>query len=124
MLVHDQARNRAIEAVKQAQDGVSVTLAPPTRSKDQNARYWSKGVLAQIAEHANVLGRKFEPEVWHEQFKKWFIGLKELPDGSVVGESSTGLSKKEFCAFSDQVEAYAVTTLGITFVDLPPHGGK
>jgi hypothetical protein len=42
-----------------------------------------------------------------------------LPDGSVVGKSSTELTTAEFCQFCDEVEAYAVTELGVLFIDLP-----
>ena len=65
-------------------------------------------------------GKKFEAEVWHEQFKRQFIGVIELPNGQVVGKSSTYLTTVEFCDFCDQVEAYACTELGVTFYDLAP----
>ena len=41
-----------------------------TRTTKQNKRYWSRGVLAQIAEQAVVGGRQFSAEIWHEQFKR------------------------------------------------------
>lgn len=50
-----------------------------------------------------------------------FIGVTELPDGSVQGKSSTGLTTAEFSDFCTQVEAYACTELGVTFYDLEPH---
>lgn len=90
------------------------------RTKPQNRRYWGKGVLAQIAEQAVVGGRQFPAEVWHEQFKRQFIGVVELPNGDVIGQSSTGLSTADFSAFCDQVEAYAATELGVTFYELAP----
>lgn len=92
-----------------------------TRTKRQNRRYWGNGVLAQIANQAKVRDRKFDAEIWHEQFKRMFIGVIELPNGQVIGKSSTELSTVEFAAFSDQVEAYAATELGVTFLDLQPH---
>ena len=92
-----------------------------TRTTKQNKRYWSRGVLAQIAEQAVVGGRQFSAEIWHEQFKRQFIGVEELPNGSVIGKSSTKLTTTEFCDFCDAVEAYACTELGVTFYDLEPH---
>jgi hypothetical protein len=89
------------------------------RTTKQNKRYWSNGVLAQIEQQAVVNGRRFPAEVWHEQFKRQFIGVIELPNGQVVGKSSTELDTVEFSAFCDQVEAYAATELGVTFYDLP-----
>lgn len=91
------------------------------RTGQQNRRYWGKGVLAQIAEQATVDGKQFSAESWHELFKRKFIGVIELPDGSVRGMSSTELTTAQFCDFSDAVEAYAATELGVTFYDLPQH---
>ena len=89
------------------------------RTSKQNRRYWGNGILAQIAAQAVVNGRMYSAETWHEQFKRMFIGVIELPNGQVIGKSSTELSTAEFCIFSDQVEAYAQTDLGVCFIDLP-----
>ena len=75
--------------------------------------------MAQIAEQAVVNGKQYDAEVWHEQFKRQFIGVEELPDGSVIGKSSTELTTVEFSEFCDKVEAFAATTLGVAFYDLP-----
>lgn len=91
------------------------------RTKPQNRRYWGQGVLAQIAAQATVNGRMFEAEVWHEMFKRMFAGVIELPNGEVIGQSTTGMTTVEFSRFCDQVEAYAATELGVTFYDLEPH---
>ena len=77
-------------------------------------------VLTQIAEQAAVGGKLFPAEVWHEQFKRQFIGVIELPNGEVIGKSSTELTTGEFSEFCTQVEAYAVTYLGVTFYELEP----
>lgn len=91
------------------------------RTSRQNARYWGDGVLAQIAAQATVNGRLYDAEVWHEQFKRIFIGVIELPNGQVVGKSSTELDTVEFAEFCTKVEAYAATELGVTFYELRPH---
>jgi hypothetical protein len=97
-----------------------LTVARRKRTSKQNRRYWGKGVLAQVAAQAVVNGRQFGAEVWHEQFKRMFLGVIELPNGDVIGRSSTGLSTAEFSTFCDQVEAYAASELGVTFYDLAP----
>jgi hypothetical protein len=97
-----------------------LTVGRRKRTSKQNRRYWGKGVLAQVAEQAVVNGRQFSAEVWHEQFKRQFIGVIELPNGQVIGKSSTELSTTEFSAFCDQVEAFAASELGVTFYDLAP----
>ena len=96
-----------------------LTVKRRKRTGRQNKRYWGRGVLAQIAEQAVVNGQMFSTEAWHELAKRKFIGVDELPDGSVIGKSSTGLTTKEFSEFCDQVEAWAATELGVTFYDLP-----
>ena len=89
------------------------------RTPAQNRRYWGRGILAQIAEKA--LGGKYSAEIWHEQFKRQFIGIIELPNGQIMGDSSADLDKKEFADFCDRVEAYAATDLGVVFEDLQEH---
>lgn len=96
----------------------ALTVARRRRTRAQNRRYWGNGVLAQIAQQAVVNGRQFDAETWHELLKRKFIGVVELPDGSVVGASSKSLSTAEFAEFCTQVEAYAASELGVTFYDL------
>lgn len=91
------------------------------RTPAQNRRYWGNGVLAQIAAQATVNRKLYPAEVWHEQFKRMFIGVIELPNGDVIGASSKDLDTAGFCEFSDKVEAYAAADLGVTFYDLQPH---
>lgn len=98
-----------------------LTIKRRTRTDRQNRRYWGNGILKQIAEQAAVNGKLYPAEIWHEQFKRQFIGVFELPSGEVIGKSSTKLTTKEFCDFSDQVEAYAATELGVVFYDLEGH---
>ena len=98
-----------------------LTVSLRKRTKAQNRRYWGNGVLKQIADQAAVNGRLYSAETWHEQFKRQFIGVIELPSGEVIGTSSADLTTAEFCEFCDQVEAYAATHLGVTFYDLEAH---
>jgi hypothetical protein len=98
---------------------LTLTCRLQKRSSKQNRRYWSNGVLAQIATQAVSGGKLHSTENWHEVFKRMFIGVEELPNGQVIGKSSTGLTTAEFCEFSDKVEAYAQTDLCVHFIDLP-----
>lgn len=107
-----------IKATLTAGKRLQLTVKPEKRSQAQNRRYWGQGVLAQVAAQAVVGSKLYSAESWHEQFKRQFIGVEELPSGEVIGKSSTGLSKAEFCDFCTQVEAYAATELGVRFVDL------
>lgn len=102
------------------QDGKRLTLTVGLRKRTlpQNKRYWGNGILSQISKQATVNGRLFSAETWHEQFKRMFIGVIELPNGDVIGKSSTDLDTQEFSEFSDKVEAYAVSELNVIFEDL------
>lgn len=91
------------------------------RTSPQNRRYWGNGVLAQIAAQAAPGGKLYAATSWHEQFKRMFIGVIELPNGDVIGKSSKELSTVEFSEFCTKVEAFAATELGVTFYDLQPH---
>ena len=95
-----------------------LTVSKRKRTKPQNRRYWGRGVLAQIAEQAVVNGKLYSAEVWHEQFKRDFIGYEELPNGQLIGKSSAGLSSADFSEFCTKVEAFAASELGVTFYDL------
>jgi len=97
-----------------------LTVSLRKRTKPQNRRYWGRGVLAQVAEQAVVNGRLFSAEVWHEKFKRQFIGFDELPNGQIIGKSSAALSTTEFSDFCAAVEAHAANELGVTFYDLEP----
>lgn len=91
------------------------------RTNPQNRRYWGNGVLKQIAEQAVVNGKQYSAEVWHEQFKRMFLGVEELPDGTVRAVPSKDKDTAEFSEFCAKVEAYAATELGVTFYDLEAH---
>ena len=104
----------------QAEKRLVLTCGPRKRTPAQNRRYWSGGVLAQIAAQAVVNGRLYSAETWHESFKRQFLGVVELPNGEVIGKSSKGLTTTEFSEFCTQVEAFACTQLGVVFSDLEP----
>jgi hypothetical protein len=97
-----------------------LTVTRRKRTTKQNKRYWGGGVLDQIAAQASVNGRLYAAETWHELMKRKFIGVIELPNGEVVGKSSTELDTAEFSVFCDQVEAWAANDFGVTFYDLAP----
>ncbi len=110
-----------LSTVFQASGRWVLTVSRRKRTPAQNRRYWGNGVLKQISQQAVVNGEMYGPEAWHELAKRKFVGVIELPSGEVVGKSTTGLTTAEFCQFSDQVEAWAASELGVTFYDLKPH---
>ncbi len=77
------------------------------RSTDQNKRYWA--MLRLISTNVWIDGRTFNDEVWHEQFRRWFIGCEDivLPTGTETrGISTTTLSVEEFGHYMAQIEQW------------------
>lgn len=103
---------------------VLVSEHKPKRSNAANAYMWS-AVLTQIAQRACINGRWFDAETWHEQMKRDFLpeetalGVQKwryLPDGSrELAMSTADLNSEEMAAYLHQVQAYAVTELGVSF---------
>ena len=112
-----------LASVLQAGGRWVLTVDRRKRTKAQNMRYWGNGVLKQIADQATVNGKLYSAETWHEQFKRMFIGVIELPNNQCIGMSSAKLSTVEFCEFCDKVEAWAASELGVTFYDLRGYDG-
>lgn len=70
ILVNDRVRMNAVEAVRSAPEGFTVTIAPRNRSLDQNARMWA--MLSDVS-RASPEGRKWTPETWKAAFMH-FLG--------------------------------------------------
>jgi hypothetical protein len=62
ILAHLQARMRASECVASAPEGWRVTVEPPRRSGEQNAKLHA--LIGEIAERVEWAGRKWPAEVW------------------------------------------------------------
>jgi hypothetical protein len=83
---------------------VIVRLRKSKRSVEQNKRYWA--LLREVSATVWIGGRQFSDEVWHEQFKRWFIGMIEMPDGTMVGISTTTLNVGEFGEYMTRIEVW------------------
>lgn len=114
-LVHQQARQRAIDEVGMAPDGYTVTVAEPTRNSEQNAAMWV--VLQAFSEQLEwpVNGRmtQLDSEGWKDilsaAFKKENARLAMGLDGGVVmlGLRTSKMGKREFSEFLDFLHATA-----------------
>lgn len=56
------ARNNALEAIRNAPEGMVVTLAPKTRSSEQNALLHA--LLSEISKRCEFGGKRRTPEQW------------------------------------------------------------
>ena len=117
-LAHDTARQRAVEAVKNARQGWVVRIEPPNRTSAQNSFYWA--TLATISEQIRPQNQTHDQDVWHHYFKARFLPgrMIELPNGQVMESepTTTGLTKAQFSDYVEQVLAWAINH-GLTQTD-------
>lgn len=109
ILAHDTARSRAISAVSMAPAGYVVTIKPPGRSLDQNARMWA--MLGDISRHVEWYGKKLEPEDWKHVFTASLRRLSVVPnlDGTgfvALGLSTSRMTKAELGDLIDLMTAF------------------
>lgn len=106
-LSHQEARKNAVKGVLNAPDGHVVTVKPPTRTLDQNAKLWP--MLRDIAKHMKTKGIDLEVDQWKFLFARKMPGriLVEFEGESVTLPARTSNLKTD--AFSDllmTVQAY------------------
>jgi hypothetical protein len=90
ILAHAIARQRAIEAVRTAQEGYVVTISPPTRTSDQNARLWAS--LNDVSKQVVWHGRKLDSESWKHVFSSSLKKMDVVPNLEGTGFVALGLS--------------------------------
>lgn len=80
------------------------------RSVRQNKRYWKMlrnlAAVAWMPQEDGGELRQYKDKVWHEYFKQEFIGCEELPNGRLMGISTTTLKVDEFGEYMTQIEAW------------------
>lgn len=104
-LVGPWQRQFAAERLAAAMDDAVVTIAPPTRTNDQNAKLWP--MLNDVAKQVEWHGLRLKPEDWKDLFT---AGLKRemraVPnlDGTgfvALGQRTSTMGKR---MFSDLIE--------------------
>jgi hypothetical protein len=117
ILAHPTARQRAIDAVRNAADGMVVTVAEPSRNLEQNAALWA--ILSEVSEHVVWHGRKLSPEDWKHVFTASLKRMDVVPNlegtGFVaLGLSTSKMSKREFSDLLELVNAFAAERIEAT----------
>lgn len=120
IMAHAEARRRACEAVQNAPEGYSVTIAPPTRTGEQNARLWAS--LSEISAQVDWYGRKLTPEDWKHIFSSSLKKLQVVPnlDGTgfvALGLSTSRMSKSELSELLELIYAFGAER-GVIFNDM------
>ena len=64
ILAHNEARSRALQAIKTAPDGYVVEVKPKTRSLDQNAMLWA--LLTDLEKQTDWHGMKLSADEWKD----------------------------------------------------------
>lgn len=115
-LTHRTARENALQAVREAPEGLVVQIRPKTRSLEQNALMWP--LLEDLAQQVNWYGQKLTKEEWKDVMTAALKKQRAVPgvDGGfvVLGEKTSTYSKQEFSDLIEQIYAFGAQQ-GVTF---------
>lgn len=117
ILAHSTARQRAVDAVRNAPEGFAVTVAEPSRNLEQNAALWA--ILSEVSEHVVWHGRKLSPTDWKHVFSASLKRMDVVPNLEGTGFVALGLStskmgKREFSDLLELVNAFAAERIEVT----------
>ncbi len=108
VLANDSVRQRAIDAIRDAPDGMVVTIQEPTRSLDQNAKLWP--MLGEVSKQVNWHGNRLTSDEWKDVFSAAIHKQKVVPglDGGFVvcGQSTSKFSKRKFAEMIELIYAF------------------
>ena len=117
ILVHQEARQRALEAVRTAPDGVVVDIKPMTRTRAQNDAQWPilKAFSLQVQWPVNGAMTWLDPEDWKAiltaAYRKETARVAQGWDGGMVmlGMRTSKMDKRQFSEWLDWLNAAAAT---------------
>ena len=89
-LVHQTARDRAVEAVRNAPDGFIVRVTEPSRSLESNAKLWA--MLNDISQQVIWHGKRLQSEDWKHIFTASLKQMQVVPNLDNTGFVALGLS--------------------------------
>lgn len=115
VLAHEEARRRAIEAVRDAPAGMVVQIKEPTRNLSQNAALWvllqafSEQLLWPVNGHMTKLTAEEFKDILSAAFKSETVRVAQGLNGGVVmlGARTSKMSKREFSEFLEFVHMVA-----------------
>ena len=95
-------------ATLQAGKRLVLTVAPSTRSLEQNARLWA--MLTEISRQVDWYGHKLTPDEWKDVFSAAMKRTKVVPglDGGFVvcGQSTSKMTRAEMSEMQTLMEAF------------------
>lgn len=121
---HREARARALQYIAETPDGFSVTVAPPRRNGDQNARLHA--TLGEIASQIKWAGELRDIDTWKRLLTAAWLrargeNVQFLPaiDGhgvDIVFRHTSSLTRGECAELIDYVTAWAIDH-GVTLTE-------
>lgn len=117
ILCNDSVRDRAIDAVRTAPEGVEINIKPhkSSRSLQQNNLYWKWLDLIRL-HVADSSGKIFSAEELAEWFKAKFLPARVVElDGEIVPyrRTTTKLNTADMAAYLDSIDRYCVECLSL-----------
>ena len=114
-LAHEEARRRAIDAVRDAAPGLVVQIKEPTRNLEQNAALWrllqafADQLLWPVNGHMTKLAAEEFKDILSAAFRSETVRLAQGLNGGVVmlGARTSKMSKREFSEFLEFVHMVA-----------------
>ena len=113
VMVHDIARQRAVQAVQQAREGFVVTVGEPSRSLDQNAAQWPylAGFAAQKQLCINGVMQQVTDDDWKDVLTAAWNGEMRMAvfDGKVImlPQRTSKMGKAVFSEWMEYLVAMA-----------------
>lgn len=118
ILAHQQARMRAAQCIAEAPEGWRVTVKPPSRTTDQNAKLWA--TLTDLSRQVDWHGQKLSKEEWKDVLTAAQKRQKVVPgiDGGfvVLGSSTSRMSKADMIELIELATAFGAQH-GVIFGD-------
>lgn len=121
VLQNELIRQRAVEAIRTAPEGMTVTIKPATRTLEQNSLLWP--LLTAVSQQVDWYGHKLTPDEWKDVFTAALKRQKVVPglDGGfvVVGASTSKMGKREFSDLLELIFAFGAEK-GVVFEPQTP----
>jgi hypothetical protein len=119
ILAHDEARRRAIEAIRCAPIGVMVEMKSPTRSLEANALMWQR--LGELAAGVDWYGQKLTAEEWKDVLSASLREQKVVPGINrgqfvILGQRTSKMTVPEMTEMLDCISAFGAEQ-GVAFRD-------
>ena len=116
ILNHQQARNRAVQAIIESPEGYVATISQQRRSGVQNALMWV--LLQHLADQIDWHGQKLTAENWKDMCTAALKRQEVMPgiDGGfvVLGTSTRKMTKQEMAELIDFIYSFGAEN-GVDF---------